>query len=594
MTNAASKRALILAACFALSGSAWATTYDDTTVTDHYGDNGNDQAIDIAGVVITNDATNITFQINMNPNADIGNNRFGNYEFGIQTGNGAGGQTAINGSGGSGATFGLGDPTVGTPYGNAVGISTGMNFFIGSFLGDRATNNTFDGGAQVYQYSSTTGWATVGAQATATEVFTGAPSSTFSFPLSSFGLTAGNSFKFDLWTTFGSPQSAYDALDNPNLPPGTAPFSGGTYDSATAAGSTLSVYTVTAASLPGSLWTGTNSGNWSDGGNWIGGVPNATDAGANFGTITSGNYTVALNGTGMTAGTVTFNGTTSYTIGTVGGNALTMQASGGLAAITVLAGNHTIAAPVTMMSDIKVTVAPTSTLSVTSALIAPTAGRTLQETGGGTLQFTRVQVGTLDANGGTIKFTAKGSANSASGTSVVTNVFAEAGGTIDLTNNALIASNTAGGGTATADIIRQMIQNGRLTTSLNTGGHALGYADNTILGRTTFGGITGVSSSTILVGYTFAGDANLDGKVNLLDLNAVATNFGATTGKLWTDGDVTYDGAVNISDFNALALNFGQSMASPAQALGTLVPEPTIGLAGFFSLLAMGRRRRMI
>ncbi len=149
----------------------------------------------------------------------------------------------------------------------------------------------------------------------------------------------------------------------------------------------------------------------------------------------------------------------------------------------------------------------------------------------------------------------------------MTNVFAEAGGTIDLTNNALIASNTAGGGTATADIIRQMIQNGRLTTSLNTGGHALGYADNSVLNRTTFGGITGVSTNSILVAYTFAGDTNLDGKVNLLDLNPIATNFGATTGKLWTDGDVTYDAAVGIDDFNALALNYGKSMPSPGPAL---------------------------
>ncbi len=212
MTKAASKRALILAACLTLSGSAWATTYTDTIGTDHF----SGPEVDFANVVITNDASNITFQINMNPAADIGNNRFGNYEFGIQIGNGAGGQTAINGSGGSGPSFGLGDPTVGTPYGNAVGISTGMNFFIGSFLGDRATNNTFDGGANVYQYSSTTGWAIVGALATATEVFTGAPSTTFSFPLSSFGLNPGDSFKFDTYSTFGSPQAAYDAVGNPN------------------------------------------------------------------------------------------------------------------------------------------------------------------------------------------------------------------------------------------------------------------------------------------------------------------------------------------------------------------------------------------
>ncbi len=137
-----------------------------------------------------------------------------------------------------------------------------------------------------------------------------------------------------------------------------------------------------------------------------------------------------------------------------------------------------------------------------------------------------------------------------------------------------------------------MLLSGVITTSSNTGGHALGYADNSVLNRTTFGGITGVSTLSILVGYTFAGDTNLDGKVNSLDLNAIATNFGASTGKVWTDGDVNYDAAVDVTDFNALALNFGQSMPSPGPALGALVPEPTIALAGLISLFALARRRR--
>ena len=99
-------------------------TYTDTVGSDHYGG----AEVDISSVVISNDATNITFQINMNPAADIGTNHFANYEFGIQIGGGAGGQTAING------TFGTGNAAAGNPYGNSVGFSTGENFFIGNFL----------------------------------------------------------------------------------------------------------------------------------------------------------------------------------------------------------------------------------------------------------------------------------------------------------------------------------------------------------------------------------------------------------------------------------------------------------------------------
>src|SRR5439155_3576489 len=58
--------------------------------------------------------------------------------------------------------------------------------------------------------------------------------------------------------------------------------------------------------------------------------------------------------------------------------------------------------------------------------------------------------------------------------------------------------------------------------------------------------------------YGFAdGDANIDGVVNALDFNAVATNFGNATPVKWTDGDFTGDQNVNTADFTILASNFG-------------------------------------
>jgi hypothetical protein len=227
---------LALPTWFSLSASA--ATYTDAT-----GDNYGGPEVDISSVVINNDASMITFQINMNTAADIGANYYANYEIGIQMGNGAGGQTLING------TYGTGIPGAGNPYGNSVGISSGENFFIGSFL----NGPSYSGGAQLYQYSSSIGWAQVDSTAPILEVPTGTPSTTFSFLLSDLGLSPGSTFKFDVWTSFGSPQGAYDALDNPNLPPGAAPYSGGSYDAATAAGSTLASYTVVAVPEPTAL-----------------------------------------------------------------------------------------------------------------------------------------------------------------------------------------------------------------------------------------------------------------------------------------------------------------------------------------------------
>jgi hypothetical protein len=93
------------------------------------------------------------------------------------------------------------------------------------------------------------------------------------------------------------------------------------------------------------------------------------------------------------------------------------------------------------------------------------------------------------------------------------------------------------------------------------------------------------NGSSVLVGQTLFGDANLDFKVNALDFNALAANYGGGPGKLWMQGDFNYDGSVNSLDFTLLAQRFNQSIAVSAPALGTLVPEP--GSAAFILATAM-------
>ena len=71
-----------------------------------------------------------------------------------------------------------------------------------------------------------------------------------------------------------------------------------------------------------------------------------------------------------------------------------------------------------------------------------------------------------------------------------------------------------------------------------------------------------VDDSTVLIKYTFYGDANLDGAVNLQDFNKLAANFGGSE-KRWAQGDFNYDRNVNLQDFNRLAGNFGQTGLGP-------------------------------
>ena len=564
-----------------------ATVYTDATA-DNYGPT----YVDISNVVVTNTATDITFQINLNPTANLthvdgsGNfdRHYGKYQLGFQTG--PGGNTAIVNN-----------------YGNQIGISSGVNYSLLGWADNIPTPAA--PGDPPQGYDATFHWNGSGWDAVAgfgSSPFVDTPtlitdtSISYTVPLAALGLSAGSTFQFDVWTTFaGGGQSAYDALGKATLTtdPGTPYGTATPYDSATSPGSVLSSYTVTSA-VSGPQWTGATDGNWSNPGNWTGGVPNAADQTANFGSISSGNYMIALDGGAKTVGTVNFDSATSYTIGTTGGNALNVQVSSGSAAINVINGNHTIAAPVTLASDTTITTGSASTLNLISPLVAP--GRNITKAGAGAVQLSRVEASLLNVTGGPVKIAQKGAPNSAAGTSVLTTLFVSAGAAIDLTNNALVNNYTTVG--TLPDTLRQMLQSGRIITSLNSGGHALGYADNATLGRATFGGLS-VGSNSVLIGYTYSGDANLDGKVNGLDFNALTANFGAASGKLWVEGDFNYDGQVNSVDFAALAQNFNQSMPSPSSSLGSLdfgelsrvVPEPALG-AIFAGAVLLNRRRR--
>jgi hypothetical protein len=105
----------------------------------------------------------------------------------------------------------------------------------------------------------------------------------------------------------------------------------------------------------------------------------------------------------------------------------------------------------------------------------------------------------------------------------------------------------------------------------------------------------GVDSNTVLVKFTWAGDADLDGQVTGADYDLIdytwLTNGGegsAFASNPWYSGDFNYDGVVNGADYDLIDyvwLTFG----GPSTAL----PEPgTLVLLALGGLAVLARRNR--
>ena len=83
------------------------------------------------------------------------------------------------------------------------------------------------------------------------------------------------------------------------------------------------------------------------------------------------------------------------------------------------------------------------------------------------------------------------------------------------------------------------------------------------------------------------GDTNLDGTVNVVDLNNMALNW-RKSGGTWGASDLNADNIVDSGDLNLLALQWNNSIAMAAAVL-----EPaTVCLAILFlTMMTLSRRR---
>src|SRR5262249_50371985 len=120
-------------------------------------------------------------------------------------------------------------------------------------------------------------------------------------------------------------------------------------------------------------------------------------------------------------------------------------------------------------------------------------------------------------------------------------------------------------------------------------------------GRSVFAGVS-VEPNDVLVMYTYRGDANLDGKLNIDDYTKIDQGI-ASKLKGWSNGDFNYDGKVDIDDYttvidsnigNQNGFIFPTTSGVPASA-GTIVsavPEPISHALLIVPAMMCARRRR--
>jgi hypothetical protein len=173
-------------------------------------------------------------------------------------------------------------------------------------------------------------------------------------------------------------------------------------------------------------------------------------------------------------------------------------------------------------------------------------------------------------------------------------------GTVDLNDNSMTLSGGDPAGRLLS-YIRSGYNGGSWTGPGLTSSAAAAAAASAAVHKTALGyGNDGLGN--LLVKYTYYGDANLDGQVDVTDLGALATNW--QTSSAWSGGDFNYDGFVDVSDLGMLATNWQAGVGSPLAtgsfnaALETVglaaasVPEPAAAMISLLGVCYLRRRRR--
>jgi probable HAF family extracellular repeat protein len=171
---------------------------------------------------------------------------------------------------------------------------------------------------------------------------------------------------------------------------------------------------------------------------------------------------------------------------------------------------------------------------------------------------------------------------------------------LNLSDNDLILDYA--GGTPFDEVVallasgRQAVPGGIFSPQANASGGrlALGVSEaSDVLGLVgtatgTFSGRT-VDATTVLVKFTSAGDADIDGNIGFRDLVRLAQNYNSSAGGKWSGGDFNYDGRIGFADLVLLAQNYDRQESPTTEA--STADVATAMLSSTEPRILTGRRR---
>jgi hypothetical protein len=284
-------------------------------------------------------------------------------------------------------------------------------------------------------------------------------------------------------------------------------------------------------------------------------INDTLDTGNDTYNLTANQFSKSSGGGTMTFNTVEFvvlnasdGSSTIHVTGTTAGRHVYLNAGGGTDAINVTSNE------------------PNGTVTIEPS----TGDDPVSVAGNAAVNVSATQrIGPLTVSGGTVRVQG---ATVGSIVLTTTGLNVTGAGRINLFDEQMIVDYT---GASPVEHVRQRVASGYNGGAWNGAGimssnaadisrRAVGFAESADLFTSfpaTFGGQS-VDNTSVVLGYTYYGDANLDGQVNLGDFNRLAANFGQG-GRRWAHGDMNFDGTINLFDFNQLATNFGSAGMSP-------------------------------